>query len=98
MPYPKQLNLPPRPREERDLTKLGINESQIMAILKATPGYRPPRPMNPNRPPSNKFCDFHEDVGHTTERCYRLKNLIKDKIQNGELAYFAVIEEPPNQQ
>ncbi|XP_074356913.1 uncharacterized protein LOC141696691 [Apium graveolens] len=36
----KQKTWPPRPREERDFTKLSIDKTQIMAILKACPGAR----------------------------------------------------------
>ena len=50
--------------------------------------------MNPNRPPSSKYCDYHEDTGHTTERCYQLCNLVENKIQSGELSHFALREDP----
>lgn len=53
--------------------------------------------MNPNRPPSSRYCDYHEDTWHTTERCCQLKNLIEDKVQNGEFAHFIAKEEPLRQ-
>ncbi|XP_074347372.1 uncharacterized protein LOC141686221 [Apium graveolens] len=43
--------------------------------------------MNPNRPPSNKYCEYHEEKGHETERCYQLTNLIEEKIRDGHLAH-----------
>ena len=49
--------------------------------------------MNPNRAPSTRYCEYHEDTGHTTDRCFQLKNLIEDKVKSGELAHFAVKEE-----
>ncbi|XP_074347582.1 uncharacterized protein LOC141686446 [Apium graveolens] len=49
--------------------------------------------MNPNRPLSNKFRDYHDDTGHITERCYQLKKLIEDKVQSGELTHFTVKED-----
>ena len=79
---------PPRPREERDFTKLNTDKATILAILKTEAGYRPPRPMNPNRAPSSKYCDYHEDTGHTTERCFQLGNLIEEKLQKGQLVHF----------
>ncbi|KAL8119007.1 hypothetical protein AgCh_016487 [Apium graveolens] len=97
MSQPKQRPWPPRPREERDFTKLSVHKPEILAIIKVSLGYRPPRPMNPNRPPSSRYCDYHEDTRHTTERCYQLKNLIEDKVQSGELAHFIAKEEPPHQ-
>ncbi|XP_017239615.1 uncharacterized protein LOC108212399 [Daucus carota subsp. sativus] len=82
------------PREEKDFTKLNTEITSILAIMKTDPNYRPPRPMNPNRPPSSKYCDYHEDTGHTTERCYQLRNLIENKIQSGELSHFTLREDP----
>ncbi|XP_017224785.1 uncharacterized protein LOC108201008 [Daucus carota subsp. sativus] len=85
---------PPRPpREEKEFTKLTTDINSILAILKTDPNYRPPRPMNPNRAPSTRYCEYHEDTGHTTDRCFQLKNLIEDKVKSGELAHFAVKEE-----
>ncbi|KAL8091974.1 hypothetical protein AgCh_034309 [Apium graveolens] len=81
--------------EDEDITKLTIDKAHILAILKAKPGYRPPRPMNPNRPPSTKFCEYHEDTRHTIERCYQLKKLIEDKIQSERLSHFAVKDDHP---
>ena len=51
--------------------------------------------MNPDRPPSSRYCDFHEDYGHTTERCIQLSNLIEKKIQSGQLVHF--IDHSPSQ-
>ncbi|XP_074336418.1 uncharacterized protein LOC141673565 [Apium graveolens] len=44
--------------------------------------------MNPNRPPSNKYCEYHEDTSHETEQCYQLTNLIEEKICDGQLAHY----------
>lgn len=88
MSLSKLRTWPPRPREERDFTKLNTDRASILAILKAKPSYKPPRPMNPKRFPSDRYCDYYEDTGHTTERCYPLKNLTEDKLQNGQLSHF----------
>ncbi|KAL0453725.1 UNVERIFIED_CONTAM: hypothetical protein Slati_1350600 [Sesamum latifolium] len=37
----------------------------------------------PQRPKSDKFCRFHNDYGHTTEKCRHLKNEIERLVQNG---------------
>ncbi|KAK4397345.1 hypothetical protein Sango_1571100 [Sesamum angolense] len=39
----------------------------------------------PQRPKSDKFCQFHNDYGHTTEKCRHLKNEIERPIQNSYL-------------
>ena len=44
--------------------------------------------MNPNRAPISKYCDYHEDTCHTTERCFQLGNLIEEKLQKGQLIHF----------
>lgn len=69
----------------------------ILAVLKADPNYKPPKPMNPNRPPSSKYCDYHEDMGHTTEKCFQLRHTIENKIQSGEFAHFVQREDPAHE-
>ena len=46
----------------------------------------PPPPMfkHPLVRSKNKFCEFHNDLGHNTEDCYSLKRAIQDKINNGQ--------------
>lgn len=53
-----------RTKEERDPIKLKTDKATILAVLKTDPTYKPPRPMNPNRPPSNSYYKYHEDTGH----------------------------------
>ncbi|XP_061352171.1 uncharacterized protein LOC133297121 [Gastrolobium bilobum] len=35
-----------------------------------------------------KFCEFHNDKGHTTEKCFALKNTIEALIREGKLQEF----------
>ncbi|XP_074359687.1 uncharacterized protein LOC141699739 [Apium graveolens] len=67
----------PRDRKDKEFTKLTVDKATILAILKTEPDFRPPSPMKPGRPPSSRYCDYHEDIGHTTEQCYQLSNLIE---------------------
>ncbi|KAL0455752.1 UNVERIFIED_CONTAM: hypothetical protein Slati_0914400 [Sesamum latifolium] len=46
----------------------------------------------PQRPKSDKFCRFHNDYGHTTEKCRHLKNEIERLIQNGYLQEYVCWE------
>ncbi|XP_074369539.1 uncharacterized protein LOC141710961 [Apium graveolens] len=78
-----------RDKDYPEPIKLNTDMATILAVLKTYPTYRPPRPMNPNRPPSNKYCEFHEDTGHNTEQCFQLTNLIEDKVRSGQLAHYA---------
>ncbi|KAL0394780.1 UNVERIFIED_CONTAM: hypothetical protein Slati_4444200 [Sesamum latifolium] len=42
----------------------------------------------PRQPKSDKFCQFHNDYGHTTEECGHLKREIERLIQNGYLQEY----------
>ncbi|XP_074376852.1 uncharacterized protein LOC141718368 [Apium graveolens] len=44
--------------------------------------------MKPGHPPSSRYCDYHEDTGHTTEQCYQLSNLIESKIKKGHFIHY----------
>ncbi|KAL0402119.1 UNVERIFIED_CONTAM: hypothetical protein Slati_4241800 [Sesamum latifolium] len=46
----------------------------------------------PQRPKSDKFCRFHNDYGHTMEKCRHLKNKIERLIQNGYLQEYVCWE------
>ncbi|XP_074327013.1 uncharacterized protein LOC141664953 [Apium graveolens] len=77
-----------RSKDYQEPIKLNTDKETILAILKTDPSYRPPRPMNPNRPPSSKYCDYHEDTGHETETCFQLTNLKEEKVRDGHLARY----------
>ncbi|XP_074342949.1 uncharacterized protein LOC141680690 [Apium graveolens] len=78
---PRTSDLPPRDRRERDwqshnrskkeFTKLNTEKTTILAVLKTEPNYCPLRPMKTGRPPSSRYCEYHEDSGHTTRRHHR---------------------------
>ncbi|KAK1403849.1 hypothetical protein POM88_003454 [Heracleum sosnowskyi] len=78
----------PRDRSERKFTKLNTDKATILAILKTEPDYRPPRPMKPGRPPSSRYCEYHEDTGHTTDSYFQLSLFIESKIRRGQLVHF----------
>nr|GFA49540.1 reverse transcriptase domain-containing protein [Tanacetum cinerariifolium] len=37
---------------------------------------------------SNKFCDFHNDKGHSTDECMQLKKQIKELVRVGKLSHL----------
>lgn len=84
----------PRPRPEREFTKLNTDKATVLAVLKTEPDYRPPRPMKPGRPPSSQYCEYDEDTGHTTEQCFQLSNSIENKIRRGKLVHFTDKDAP----
>nr|GEY48536.1 hypothetical protein [Tanacetum cinerariifolium] len=52
--------------------------------------FQPPPPMlTPvEKRSSNKFCDFHNDKGHSTDECMQLKKQIKVLVRAGKLSHL----------
>nr|GFC40398.1 reverse transcriptase domain-containing protein [Tanacetum cinerariifolium] len=52
--------------------------------------FQPPPPMvTPvEKRNGNKFCDFHNDKGHSTDECMQLKKQIEELVRAGKLLYL----------
>ncbi|GKA26010.1 reverse transcriptase domain-containing protein [Tanacetum coccineum] len=52
--------------------------------------FKPPPPMvTPvEKRSSNKFCDFHNDKGHSTNECMQLKKQIEELVRAGKLSHL----------
>nr|GEV99438.1 reverse transcriptase domain-containing protein [Tanacetum cinerariifolium] len=52
--------------------------------------FQPPPPMvTPvEKRSSNKFCDFHNNKGHSTDECMQLKKQIKELVRAGKLSHL----------
>ncbi|GJZ84415.1 hypothetical protein Tco_0649754 [Tanacetum coccineum] len=37
---------------------------------------------------SNKFCDFYNDKGHSTDECMQLKKQIEELVREGKLSHL----------
>ncbi|XP_074299867.1 uncharacterized protein LOC141631041 [Silene latifolia] len=65
-------------------------------LLKALRGLgdqvRWPKPPTQNRPnddrDSSKRCEWHQDIGHRTEDCYRLRREVKFQVRRGNLDHL----------
>ncbi|GJV26737.1 reverse transcriptase domain-containing protein [Tanacetum coccineum] len=60
-------------------------------ILMAEVGkFKPPPPMVTliEKRSSNKFCDFHNDKGHSTDECMQLKKQIEELMRAGKLSHL----------
>ncbi|XP_074347316.1 uncharacterized protein LOC141686161 [Apium graveolens] len=77
----------PLPRPEKEFIKLNANKAAIVAVLKMESDYRPPTPIKYGWPPSSRCCDYHEDIGDTTELCFQLSYLIESKFHRGQLVH-----------
>nr|GEX24553.1 reverse transcriptase domain-containing protein [Tanacetum cinerariifolium] len=63
-----------------------VTPKEILAIEASK--FQPPPPMvTPvEKRSSNKFCDFHNDKGHSTDKCMQLKKQIKELVRAGKLS------------
>ncbi|GJQ98336.1 hypothetical protein Tco_0009475 [Tanacetum coccineum] len=52
--------------------------------------FKPPPPMvtPTEKRSSNKFCDFHNDKGHSTDECMQLKKQIEELVRAGKLSHL----------
>ncbi|KAL0394692.1 UNVERIFIED_CONTAM: hypothetical protein Slati_4435400 [Sesamum latifolium] len=75
---------PPFQRVNTVYTPLTVPITQALMAIERKSLLARPRSWknNPQRPKFEKIYRFHNDYGHTTEECRRLKNEIKRLIQN----------------
>ncbi|GJU26228.1 hypothetical protein Tco_1164849 [Tanacetum coccineum] len=52
--------------------------------------FKPPPPMvtSVEKRSSNKFCNFHNDKGHSTDECMQLKKQIEELVRPGKLSHL----------
>ncbi|KAK7271881.1 hypothetical protein RJT34_28135 [Clitoria ternatea] len=93
---PKDNSSSPRPRERRvnsfsHYAPLSTKSSQILREVGwpafSIYGIRRPAPVKrPGNP--RKYCDFHEQTGHSTDECQALKNAVETLIREGKLKQY----------
>nr|GEU92345.1 protein NYNRIN-like [Tanacetum cinerariifolium] len=70
----------------------GINNPETPKEILAAEAnkFQPPPPMvTPvEKRNSNKFCDFHNDKGNSTDECMQLKKQIEELVRAGKLSYL----------
>ncbi|GJV91694.1 hypothetical protein Tco_1539507 [Tanacetum coccineum] len=80
-----------QPREGRGSSRFTPLTRTPKEILAAEAGkFKPPPPMvTPvEKRSSNKFCDFHNDKGHSTDECMQLKKQIEELVRAGKLSHL----------
>ncbi|GJV09987.1 reverse transcriptase domain-containing protein [Tanacetum coccineum] len=80
-----------QPREGRGSSKFTPLTRTPKEILATEAGkFKPPPPMvTPvEKRSSNKFCDFHNDKGHSTDECMQLKKQIEELVRAGKLSHL----------
>nr|GFA72248.1 reverse transcriptase domain-containing protein [Tanacetum cinerariifolium] len=69
-------------------TPLTRTPKEILAA-EASKFQSPPPMVTPVEKRSNsKFCDFHNDKGHSTDECIQLKKQIEELVRAGKLSYL----------
>ncbi|XP_056695055.1 uncharacterized protein [Spinacia oleracea] len=71
-------------------TPLTIPRREIFNLHKDDEKWKLPDKLrsNPRHRNKNKWCEFHDDFGHTTEECNSLKDNIEDLIRRGYLKSY----------
>ncbi|GJS30346.1 reverse transcriptase domain-containing protein [Tanacetum coccineum] len=61
---------------------------EILALDKGE--FKPPPPMTTplEKRNASKFCEFHREVGHTTDECMHLKRQIEEMLKAGKLSHL----------
>ncbi|GKA95828.1 hypothetical protein Tco_0817923 [Tanacetum coccineum] len=57
-------------------------------LLIKTPKHPPPMTTPVEKWNANKFCEFHEKVGHNTDECNHLRKQIEDMLKAGKLSHI----------
>ena len=81
----------PGPHAKYDsYTPLTAPRSQILNTIKSEGLLERPPPMLGDRSGRDhtKRCDFHNDIGHTTDDCYCLRNAIEALVRKGAIRQF----------
>ncbi|GJX29012.1 reverse transcriptase domain-containing protein [Tanacetum coccineum] len=80
-----------QPRDGRGSSKFTPLTRTPKEILATEAGkFKPPPPMvTPvEKRSSNKFCDFHNDKGHSTDECMQLKKQIEELVRASKLSHL----------
>ena len=85
------MQVPQVPKPKKEFHELYMPMSQVFDKLKAKGLLKPldQRPI-PNPLPSwfdlNKRCAYHQGPGHNTDRCFTLRHVVQDLIDNKVIA------------
>ncbi|GJY64580.1 reverse transcriptase domain-containing protein, partial [Tanacetum coccineum] len=75
-------------RKQDRFTLLTKTPKEILALDKGK--FKPPPPMTTlvEKRNASKFCEFHEELGHTTDECMRLKRQIEEMLKAEKLSHL----------
>nr|GEU88008.1 reverse transcriptase domain-containing protein [Tanacetum cinerariifolium] len=73
-------------RRQDRFTLLSKSPKEVMAVEKGKFKAPPPMTTPTEKRNGNKFCEFHEEVGHNTDECMHLKRQIEELLKNRKLS------------
>ncbi|GJS20297.1 hypothetical protein Tco_0448929 [Tanacetum coccineum] len=74
-------------RRQDRFTLLSKSPKEILALEKGKFKAPPPMTTLVEKRNSNKFYEFHGEVGHNTDECMHLKRQIEELLKNGKLSH-----------
>ncbi|GKA55086.1 reverse transcriptase domain-containing protein [Tanacetum coccineum] len=78
-----------RPERKQDrFTLLTKTPKEILALDKGKFKTPPPMTTPVEKRDASKFCEFHREVGHTTDECMHLKKQIEEMLKAGKLSHL----------
>ncbi|GJX47490.1 reverse transcriptase domain-containing protein [Tanacetum coccineum] len=80
-----------QPRDGRGSSKFTpLNRTPIEIFVAESEKFKLPPPLvtPADKKRSNKFCEFHNDKGHSTDGCMQLKKRIEELVKVGKLSHF----------
>ncbi|GJT29574.1 reverse transcriptase domain-containing protein [Tanacetum coccineum] len=81
-----------RPRESRAVLTLDSLSSTPQEILETEHQLRLPQPAPlvgvPSKENLNRYCDYHNEKGHSTNDCFHLKQQLEKALESGKLNHL----------
>nr|GEU84207.1 hypothetical protein [Tanacetum cinerariifolium] len=84
----KKKGQPRKGRGSSRFTPLTRTPKEILAAEAEKFQSTPPMVTPVEKRSSNKFCDFHNDKGHSTDECMQLKKQIEELVRAGKLSHL----------
>ncbi|GKB19230.1 reverse transcriptase domain-containing protein, partial [Tanacetum coccineum] len=75
-------------RKQDRFALLTKTPKEIFALDKGKFKAPPPMTTPVEKRNANKFCKFHEEVGHNTDECMHLRKQIEEMLKAGKLSHF----------
>ena len=84
----KQKRDPPPPRYEE--FNMSIGPAEMVSAFEKMDRVKWPKPMTTpvNERDTTRYCDYHKDVGHRTEDCWRFRKEVAFQLKHGNLQHL----------